>query len=508
MPADRAQHLRIVDPRSEPAPITTDLALEDGVVGNAIYQGDLVADLKAILRAEHFESEACRRTYEAALRLHDRGQPVDVVAVTHELKNTERLAQVGGAAWLAGLVQRMPVLVPRNVIEHARRIRDLHVRRRWRDFGRHAVVRAEHDGVPIAAILDDARRELEALVGELTVGEIEGRVDRVAERVVGEMLDEGERGKGSVPTGFPSLDAHVHGLPIDLAILAGLPGDGKTSLAQAIAVNVARAGGGVLFDSLETTREELLKRMAAAEARVNMARAVAGALSPSEVTMLLGGLKAVAGLPLFLEDRVDTVRELWARARAVQLALHMQGRKLRMVVVDYLQLMRGSRKFEKDHERVADVTRGLKNLAVELECAVLALSQVKESQVLERKGGRIRLEDLFGSSEIRKCGRLILGLYHADAREQSTGYQPSGIVEVDILKNNKGARGGIAELHFDGPSASFTDAGLRQDATYTCGACGARNAVGTSCACGKTETPPVWTDEDDDHSLFPEGFKP
>lgn len=530
--AERPDHLRVVfgdgDERREPEPVTSDVDLEDNVVLNAIYQPDVIGDLKAIIRPEHFESERCRQTIAVAFVLHDRGQPVDVLSVMHELRAINRLAQVGGADWLAKSLpgNGMSVMTPSNVLNHARRVHELHVRRQWLLYAKHSVTRAERDGAPLASLLDHARADLDAISAELTSGTLTSHVDQVADRVLADLMNENERGAGVVPTGYRSIDALVHGLPIDMTVVAGLPGDGKTSLLQGILVNVAQRGEGAMMDTLETAREELFVRMACQQSGVHMGRAVAGQLSSEELTRLLGGMKALRGLPLYIEERVYTVRGLWERARAVQLALHLQGRKLRVVAVDYLQLMEARRRYDDDRQTFADISKSLKALSLELGVAVVAVSQVNEEKVMARKGQRVKVGDLFGTSQIRKDARLILGVYNPDVRpDRPAGYRPTGIAEIDVLKHNKGP--GVdktADLSFEAESTTFRDLIAPRPVppppqTYTCGSCGARLEAGRSCACGATSTPapsreltppPSWLDEgpDDDTSLFPAGFEP
>jgi replicative DNA helicase len=393
--------------------------------------------------------------------------------------------------YLTGLAERTPVLLRSAVVDHGRRVRDLAVRRQARDLGRLVTSRADNDSADTAAILGDTRAKLDELVDLLTAGDVTGRVDAIAARVLAELTDD-TPGRGVLRTGFEALDRLTSGLPRDLAVLAALPSEGKTALATGLAVNVARTGAGVLIASLETPREVLLKRMVAAEERLDVQRAIAGTMTKSELTRFVGGLQAIAGLPIFIEHDPMAPRDIWAKARSVQLALHSEGRRLGAVVVDYLQLLRAPARRVNRHEEVADIARALKNMAVELRVPVLALSQLNASKVEGHPDGRPRVGDLAESGEIRKCARLILGLYRPDAHAKRRDYQPTGIAEVEILKNNNGASGGIARLRFDGPSTRFSDLE------------GAAPGHSAECRCSACAPSSI---EDDDHPLTPPEFQ-
>ena len=433
-----------------------DLRLEDSVVGNAIFQPELWADLAAVVKATTFFSERCRQTWLAIERMVEAGTPVDLLTVRVELSRAGRLAQVG-EVWLIELCSPgvTPTLVRRHVLEHARTLRELWVRREAMKVGRLLSSQA-HAGVGATAeLLTSAASWVGMLQSEMLSGDVTG-VAEVATRTAARMqaaID--SPGTAVVPTGLAELDRVVGGLPIDLAVLAALPGEGKTALATAIAVNVARAGGGVLIASLETPNEELLTRMVAAEMGLPVKRSLMGKLTAPERALFTEGLARLSALPLFFEHGKPSVREMFAKARAAQMQLSAQGKRLALVVVDYLQLVPPPARRDKRHEEVADITRALKGLTGELHCPVLALSQLNASKIEERSGkgrkGRPKIGDLAESGELRKCGRLILGLHRPEGKDT-----PEGEAEIAVWKDNNGASGGVVRLHFDGPSTRFS----------------------------------------------------
>jgi replicative DNA helicase len=443
--------------RASAEPRTHDLDVEASVVGNAIYQSDLAADLVARARPHMFASEAHRRIAETVAALCERSAPVDVVAVATELRATGRLEQVGGMPYLTELASRIPVLVPSHVLAHAQRVRDLWVRRELRDLGRLATSRSESDSADTATLLAEVHNKLDVLVETLTATEAAARLDVIADQALAEIIEATDTpGRGVCPTGFEALDRLTSGLPRDLAVLCALPGEGKTSLATAIAVNVARSGGAVLLASLETPREQLVKRVIAAEARLDVRRTIAGSLTRAELPRFLDATRAIRDLPIYVEDDATTVRELFAKCRSLQLAMPRDGRELALVVVDYLQLMRPPTRRTNRHEEVADVARALKNMAVELGVPVLALSQLNAAKVEGHADKRPRAGDLAESGEIRKCARLILALHRPDEHAEDKR-NASGIAEVWIRKNNNGPSNGMARLHFAAPSTRFSN---------------------------------------------------
>jgi replicative DNA helicase len=479
-----------------------DLDVEGSVVGNALYQGDLMPDLVQFVSATDFYSEAHRRIFEAAERLLAAGKPVDPVTVATDLRQHERIEQVGGMAYIIGLVQQMPVMLKHHVLEHARRVRELRVRRDLIGAGRMLTARGLHDAVDTATLAVQAAEAIEGLGASLGGIEDEHRVRIVAAR----MMQGLENAARKVTTGkarrwgWAPVDERTAGLHATLAVVGGRPGMGKTSFGCAAAVMSSEQGYGCPLFSLETPREELLLRMTCARARLEVHRARVGALTSEEWARFTGAAAELAELPLWIDDTKGIlVREIWSRVRRIQLAAAREGRELGPVVIDYLQLLGPPRKGMDREEAIAENCRALLAMAGELGVPVIALAQLKP-EVDKRTDKRPDLADFRGSGEIVIAARTILLLYRADYYgKKKRGYHPTGEVEVNIAKQNNGPTG-VVSLHFEEKFGVFSEsvfdgAPAPAAATYVCGGCGCRVEAGRSCACGKTTTPPIVDDE-------------
>jgi len=231
--------------------------------------------------------------------------------------------------------------------------------------------------------------------------------------------------RGLRPTGFDRLDRLTGGLHHTLTILGGRPGMGKTALASAIAVNLARDGRGVYFASLETSQTEVLRRMACCEARIDILRAVRCELSHAEWFRLTDAYRQLGALPIFIDD-TPAVRlvELWTKCRRAQLALSREGHPLARVVVDYVQLMADPQPGMEREEAVGKNARGLANMARELKVTVLGLVQLKRA-VETRTDKRPQLSDLRESGEFEQAARTVLLVYRdAYCRKDAAAKKP------------------------------------------------------------------------------------
>jgi len=435
---------------------THDLEAEAAVLCNVIHSPGAIDEVRASLTAEAFFSEAHRRIYETCIELADKAEPISTVTIMSALRASGRLAQVGGPPYLIELANAAPVLLPSHLQAHARVVRDLAVRRALGVLGQTVVSRIANDSASIEVLLADTRASLDELAQVVTSSEVSIRADAVAERVVTALTKAGATpGIGARPTGFDRLDRLIAGLSDELTVVGARPGMGKTALATGIATNVAKRGAGVYVASLETSETPLFTRMACAEARVDLHRARLGTLNQTELKRFLDASRAIAELPLWLDtESVMTARDLWGRCRRLQLQLAREGRKLELVVVDYVQLLRASAPKMQREQVIAENARALKAMAQELACTVLGLSQLNR-EVEHREDKRPQLADLRESGELEQCARTVILLYRADYySRRNPDYAPTGIVEVDVAKANNGPTGHV-RLGFHEQSTGF-----------------------------------------------------
>jgi replicative DNA helicase len=303
----------------------------------------------------------------------------------------------------------------------------------------------------------DARAALaraEAMIFALGSEAVEGGfidLGRVLAKLMEELEEREGAAFGGLPSGFVDLDRITHGFrPGNLVIIAGRPGMGKTSFALNVAQNVARHGQGVGVFSLEMSREELATRILLSEADVAGWRVQKDMLSPRHWEALIQAQKAITSLPIHIDDSPNpTLLEISSRSRRLK-----AEKGLGMVIVDYLQLMHGGGQYENRALEVAAFSRGLKQLAKELEVPVVALSQL--SRQPERRGGdhRPQLGDLRESGAIEQDADIVLFVYR-DAIYNPTGdEQQDRLAELIIAKHRNGPTGTV-DLVFFGETTTF-----------------------------------------------------
>jgi replicative DNA helicase len=402
------------------------LEAEQSVLGAILVRPEVLDQVADNLSAGDFYREAHGRIFQAMLDLYEREQPVDLVTVTALLKERGQLEACGGPVFLSGLSEQVGFAT--NAEHYAGLVGDKAVLRRLLDaaqdiasqcLGRVEDVagfldRAEHRVFEVA----QARRRAEAK----PVGELLARETEAVERV---------HRDGKLPglsTGFTDLDRYVSWQPGDLILLAARPSIGKTALALNFAVHAAQAGETVQFFSLEMVKEQLVRRLLAAEGRIDLHRLNRGRLTKEEWAAMFQAQADLMGLPLLIDDSAGlSVLELRARVRR-------QARKgLALVVVDYLQMVKPVNDRHSREQQVSGIGEGLKNLAKEMGLPVIALSALSRKSE-ERPGKKPQLSDLRDSGALEQHADLVIFIH----REKSA--EP-GAAEIMIEKQRNGPCG-------------------------------------------------------------------
>ena len=412
---------------------TFDVESEGAVLSSLLWDPRMLDDVRGILGPERFYSESHRLMYDAILELADAGEAVNVTSVQSRLRGAGTLAKAGGSAYLTEIVGCAPVLHVRHLLTHARAVRELWVRRKLEQ---------------LATITGATCRESDLGMG-VVLERMRARVDELAQVLA---------------TGFHQLDRITAGLHEELLVVGARPGMGKTSFATAVAVHVARRGEGVFVASLETNDVQLMTRILCAEARIEVAKARVGALTPIDWSRATDAASRLHDLPIWINETSGlTVAELTGHCRRASLELSRQGKTLGLVVVDYVQLLRAPRFGMKREEVVGENARALKALAQELGVTVLALAQLNRD-VDKRTDRHPQLSDLRESGELEQCARTVLMLYREDYyAARRPGYRPTGLVEVQVAKQNNGPTGSTM-LRFDAPCTRFES--LDEDAGW------------------------------------------
>jgi len=414
------------------------LAAEASLLGAMLLTKDAIADAVERISAEHFYKPAHQAVFEAILALNGRGEPVDSITVAEELAKSNQLEIVGGGAALLELQANTPVATNAGgyasiVYEHAVLRKLIHTAHEIAEIGyskpesiETAVDEAEAKMFKVAqGRVSDTIKPLYDL--------IEGSLDRLEQ-----LYDQGDAITGT-PTGFVDLDKILAGLqPSNLVVIGARPAMGKTSFALNMAAHAAsEARRPVLFFSLEMSHLELSQRLLCSDARVNATNVRNGRLQESDWKKIGDAVGRLGTAPIWIDDNPNiTVMEIRAKARR----LKSREGDLGMVVVDYLQLMTGRSSAENRQVEVSEISRGLKILARELECPVIALSQLSRGLEL-RQDKRPMLADLRESGAIEQDADVVMFLYRDEV--YNTESPDIGTAEIILAKHRSGPTGTV-----------------------------------------------------------------
>jgi replicative DNA helicase len=403
------------------------------------------------VETDDFYKPAHAHVYDAVLSLYGQGEPADPVTVAEELRRADLLEFVGGRAALLRIQANTPASA--NAGHYARIVNELALLRRLIGVAGDIAEMGYDTPDDVTETLDRAeslvfevaeRRVSESMVGihdalQDTIDNLESRYDDPSDLV-------------GVPTGYTEVDRVLYGLqPSNLVIVAARPGMGKTSLALGVARNVStQTGRPVVFFSMEMGTLELTKRLLAMEARVEASRLWTAKLSEGDWSKLAHAVGRLGEARLFIDDNPHcTVMEMRAKCRR----LRARHGDLALVVVDYVQLMTPStsRRMENRQVEVSEISRGLKILARELECPVVALSQLNR-QVEYRQDKRPMLADLRESGGLEQDADVVAFIYRDEVYNPES--DDRGKAEIIIAKHRNGPTG-KAELAFLPHRAEF-----------------------------------------------------
>ncbi|MCA9679162.1 MAG: replicative DNA helicase [Kofleriaceae bacterium] len=444
------------------------LDAEASVLGGILLRNEVLTNLD-VLEVDDFYDPRHKAVFAAMRNLEATAKPIDLVTLEAELDKAGKLEPIGGVAFLGELALRVPTVD--NVTHYADIVSDKHAARKLMLASSEVAARGYEDYGDVKDYLDEA----EAKIFEATQRRDKAGPERMKELIkkVFSSLDErfnSPDGITGVPTGFTDLDLRTAGLqPTELIILAARPAMGKTSFALSIAQNCAvTAGWPVLVFSLEMSSAQLAERMLCSEARVDSSSLRRGQLQRQDMTNLTYAAGTLSKAPIMIDDTPAlSLRELRARARRFRSTKELFDgphgpRKTGLIVIDYLQLMRGSTQSAKAsrEQEISEISRGLKSLAKELQCPVLALSQLNRS-LESRTDKRPQLSDLRESGAIEQDADVIVFIYRDEVYNKET--DAKGIAEVIIGKNRHGATGTI-ETRFEGRYTRFENLARREDA--------------------------------------------
>ncbi|MCT2276574.1 replicative DNA helicase [Micromonospora chalcea] len=402
-------------PSSEPPPRDApfektppqDVAAEQCVLGGMLLSKDAIADVVEILKTNDFYRPVHATIFDAILDIYGRGEPADPITVAAALADSGDLARIGGAPYLHTLIASVPTAA--NAAYYARIVGERAVLRRLVEAGTRIVQLGYGTGPSGSRDVDDIVDLAQQAVYEITEKRVSEDFAVLAD-MLQPTLDEieavGAQGgvMTGVPTGFTDLDRLLNGLHAgQLIIVAGRPGLGKSTASMDFARNAAiRANQASAIFSLEMSKVEIVMRLLSAEARVPLHVLRSGQLSDDDWTKLARCMGEISEAPLFVDDTPSmNLMEIRAKARRLK-----QKHDLKLIVVDYLQLMTSPKRTESRQQEVADLSRGLKLLAKEVECPVIAVSQLNRGPE-QRTDKRPQLSDLRESGCLTADTRLV-----------------------------------------------------------------------------------------------------
>lgn len=438
-----------------------DIEAEQSVLGALMIDKNAIAQVADILVASDFYKKAHEIIYDAILKLWDKRQPIDVLSVTGELKRQKKLKESGGSSYLAELVNQVPTAS--HVEHYARIVKEKSVLRDLIRASAEIAENAMETPEDLDELLDRVEQSIFAISQKSLVrhfAPISDDLKEAYERIEKLHQGEGERLRG-VPTGFVGLDNLLSGLQrAEFIVVGARPSFGKTSFVLDIARHVAvneKLPVGVF--SLEMSREQVIDRLIAAEAQVDLWKLRTGRLNDeTEFSMIQGAFDRLSNAPLFIDDTPSpNIVQIRSMARRLQTE---QG-KLGLLVIDYLQLIQPRRNYESVVQQVTEASRGIKSLARELDVPVLTVSQL--SRGVEQREVKIpRLSDLRESGSIEQDADVVMFLYPKDVGRIDVPPEDENIVEVIVAKHRNGPQGTV-RLYFDKQKASFQNIDERHE---------------------------------------------
>ena len=430
---------------------------EQAVLGAMLLDQDAALLATELVQDEMFYREGNRRLFRAMVALVERRTVIDPVTLREELGRRGELDAVGGADYLADLVDAVPTAA--NLEYHARIVKDKAILRRLIETSTGIITEAYDGRVTASDLLDKAESRIFQISqdrGSEGFSRLKEMLWPTMERI--EALQRSGKSITGVPSGFVDLDKLTSGFqPSELVIVAARPSMGKTAFCLNIATHAAVEGEGVAIFSLEMSRDQLVQRMLTAEARVDSQRVRQGGLRDADFTNLARAAGVLQSCPVWIDDTPSlSLLEMRSKARRLK-----ADNDIKMIVVDYLQLMRSPEYAENRVQEISDISRSLKALARELAVPVVALSQL--SRASEQRGGERRpiLSDLRDSGAIEQDADLVMFIHRPEYYDREDESK-RGLADIMLAKNRNGPTGDV-QLRFSREYTRFDSFSSRDD---------------------------------------------
>lgn len=431
--------------------------LEEAVLGALMLEKEAAISIQEVLTEEAFYTEAHRMIYRAITDLSMELKPIDLYTVTEKLKQTGKLAAVGGASVLAQLTQKVGSAA--HVEFHAKIIAQKYVQRELIRASTEIQKRSYDESMDVTDLIDLAEGEIYKVAEGHIKRDVQKSKDILARTL--EAIEEASKREGGfsgVATGFTHLDRLTLGLqPSDLIIIAARPSMGKTAFVLSLARNVAVDNEqGVAFFSLEMSSTQLMMRLIVSESGLDGRDVRNGKLTTEQWGHLETSIKPLGMAPLFIDDTPAlSIFEFRSKARRLKKQYDIQ-----MIIIDYLQLMTGTAETRGNREQeVASISRSLKAIAKELNIPIIALSQLNRSVESRTGSKRPQLSDLRESGAIEQDADIVAFIHRPEYYGMTTdeqGMPTAGMAEIILAKHRNGAVDTV-KLRFRKEQARFMD---------------------------------------------------
>lgn len=427
---------------------------EESTLGSLLIDRNAVIKVADFLDVEDFYKPAHQMVYGAMLELYNAGEPIDVLSVTNRLKERGELETAGGETFITHLATIVPTAG--HVVHYGRIVQSTATRRRLISAASDISELGFEEKENVQTVLDTAEQALFSVSKDYKNHKFTHVSDALEDAFARiDKLHKGEASLRGVPTGIRQLDLKISGWQnSDLIVLAARPSVGKTTLALDFARHAAAAGVPVGIFSLEMSKDQLVDRLLASHAHVDLWKLRTGRLEAGgefdDFTRLGQAMGEMTQMPIYIDDHAsNNVMGMRTMARRLQ-AEHGLG----LLVIDYLQLMESSKYTDNRVQEVSDISRGLKKLAIELNVPILALSQLNRS-VEMRSDLKPKLSDLRESGSIEQDADIVLFLHRQPYEDDGTGQRPE-TMDIDLLiEKHRNGPTGVVNLRFHTSQVTF-----------------------------------------------------
>jgi len=424
---------------------------ESCLLASMLLDKELIGQVIPLVDREAFYQGDHQIVFDQLLKLYEQNRPVDVVILREELIKQNLLEEVGGAPFLADLLNIVPSSA--HGMHYASIVHEKYLLRQLISVSNESLREAYAPHEKASIVLDRAEKRLFA-IADKRIGSALVPLETVLHEVYERIEDRGHRG---LETDFHDLNDILNGLQNgEMIVIAGRPSMGKTAFAMNIVESVATNRMPVAVFSLEMSKQQLAQRMLCSRAGIDAQKVRRGMISAEETRQLASVVNELSKAPIWVDDSAGlNVLEMRAKARRLK-----NQQDIKLIVIDYLQLMDNPGP-DSRQQQISEISRGLKALARELEVPVIALSQLNR-QTEGRDGHRPRMSDLRESGSIEQDADVVILLHREDYYHSEADYLPDNVAEIIIAKQRNGPTGTV-KLTFDTKTTTFKNLSAQID---------------------------------------------